>query len=621
MRASAVTNNNALHDLLMSCDYEPIGDYALIGDCRSAALVSRSGSIDWLCLPHFSAPSVFAAILDRERGGRFLMRPRGATGVSRQYVGASAVLATCFQCGSGAVTLTDFMPWAAAVQDCTQRLVRIVECTAGEAVVDVIYQPRPDYARTLPAIAQTDAHVWRFGDGDADIVLQADRPLELLADDDLVAGTWHLAAGERATLVFGRYPRAADAAPTPNAGCVHVEDTLRAWHAWRERWTYNGPFPKAVLRSCLTLKLLDYHHTGAVIAAPTTSLPESFAAGRNWDYRYCWLRDTSLLLQSFVDLGFAQESADFLAWLLKVSREPRLRPLYGLDGQPAPAEIVLPHLEGYRGRAPVRVGNAANEQLQLDIYGEVMQTAYRFVTRGGTLTDGAKALLASLGDAVCQLWREPDQSIWETRNPPRHYTYSKLMCWVALDRLVEMHRIVPLGIDPKRIRQERDAIRDEIERRGFDAKVGSYVGFFGGTAPDASLLLMLRYGYSHAGDPRLQGTYRYIADTLSVNGFLYRYPPGETYDGVAGPENLFAVCSFWEVDYLARAGKVDDAVRLFERLLTLANDVGLYAEQFDAATRAPLGNFPQAFSHSGLITAALAIDQAMHGKRGVHVPT
>ncbi|NTV10363.1 MAG: glycoside hydrolase family 15 protein [Zoogloea sp.] len=604
----------AMHPLLKACGYEPIADYALIGNCRTGALVSRNGSIDWLCLPHFSAPSVFGALLDRARGGRLLVRPRDIVKVERRYAGNSAVLETSFHCASGSMRLTDAMPVPAGSARCNS-LVRLAECLAGSVCVDVIYQPRPDYGRSVPGLRPCGGNGWLFMHGGHAVLFQSDAALSP-SGPGLVAGTHHLQAGSACRFALLDPSDAERTDAGLDAVHARLAETRRWWEAWYGQCTYRGDYAAAVVRSCLTLKLLTYQPSGAVMAALTTSLPESLSAARNWDYRYCWLRDTSLLEQSFIGLGFRDESEDFLHWLLHVRHRPRLQPLYDLAGELVPDERTLAHLEGYRKCGPVRVGNSAHRQLQLDIYGELVQTAYRFATRGGRLDMPEKRFLAAVGRAVCRLWREPDQSIWEARTPPRHYTYSSLMCWVALDRLIALHQEGILDIDVGALRQEREQIRSAIDSRGFNAELGSYVGYFGGHDPDASLLLMTRYRYLPTDDPRMAGTYRHIMNRLSTDGLLFRYPPGGSYDGVDGAENLFAVCNFWAVDYLARAGKVDEAARLFERLLDFANDVGLYAEQFGVESREPWGNFPQAFSHSGLVTAALALEQARAGKRG-----
>ena len=397
-----------------------------------------------------------------------------------------------------------------------------------------------------------------------------------------------------------------------------LDATVTWWRDWSSRCQYRGPYRDAVVRSALALKLLTFCLSGAIIAAATTSLPEGESGDRNWDYRYCWLRDTSLVLQAFLDLGYTTESAAFLDWLLHETRltRPRLQVLYDLFGESRLDERELRYLEGYRGIGPVRVGNAAHTQAQHDVYGEVILTADSFVRRGGVLTRGEQKLLAGFGRIVCDIWRQPDHGIWEIRLPPRHNTHSKLMCWVALDRLLDLRERIGLRIDEHAVRAQREAIRQDIEKHAYDVQRASYTGYYGGDAPDAALLLLARYGFVEAGDARMIGTCRYIERALAVDGMLYRYPPGAGYDGVPGAEHLFAICTFWLVDYLARAGELDRARTLFERTLVCANDVGLFAEELDVTTKAPMGNFPQAFTHVGLITAALALEQAEQGRRG-----
>lgn len=603
-------------------DYVPIEDYAVIGNCRTAALVSRGGSLDWLCVPDFSSPSLFAALLDHERGGRFALSPRDVTAIKRRYESNSAVLKTRFRCVGGVAELTEFFPLPAA-SDERDRLVRIIRCISGKIEYEMLFQPRPDYGRQSVDIDYI-APSWTCRVGtDTVAVLSTDAAHEgAIVEASTIGGKYLLTEGQAHCYVLRYRTNGAlsETALSPAGDCGEAA-TVAWWKSWCDRCNYAGPHKDMVMRSCLTLKLLTYEATGAVMAALTTSLPEAMDADRNWDYRYCWLRDTSLLLQSFIDMGFEDESESFLNWLLGVGRKPRLMPFYDAHGRSSDSETILHHLEGYRGRGPVRVGNAAGSQLQLDIYGELLQTAYRYAARGGRFSSDEKALLVALGDAVCRLWREPDRSIWETRGPPRHHTYSKVMCWVALDRLLGLDDLDPLGLDRHCLMEQRESIRQEIDQKGFSPRLGSYVGYYGGEVPDASLLLMARYGYRPAGDPRMRGTFEAIMATLSRDGLLYRYPPGSGYDGVPGNENLFAVCSFWAVDYLARLGEGKRAEALFERLLGFANDVGLYSEEFQAGTNAALGNFPQAFTHSGVITAAIALEQARRGKTGDQIST
>ena len=599
-----------------------IEDYAVIGNCRTLALVSRFGSIDWLCLPHFSAPSYFGALLDRARGGRFAVTPARVERVEQAYVEGSNVLRTTFACADGVLELTDFMAMNESPSGHgadTQRsfeVVRIARCLAGAVELQALYQPRPDYAAAVPRLVAEAPGCWRCEWPAAATRLFTQLPLAPTAPGTLEARVV-LRAGEQADAVLSAPDLASDRA-APAAPAQHVDAALAAtlawWHAWCARSGYAGPYREAVMRSALALKLLTYSPSGAVVAAGTTSLPEDPADGaRNWDYRFCWLRDTSLVLQSFMDLGYIAESEAFLGWLLHATKatRPRLQVMYDIHGATELGEHVLATLAGYHGIGPVRVGNAASKQAQNDIYGEVVGTAAEFVQRGGRLDDDEKLLVAGFADVVCRIWRQPDQGIWEIRLPPRHNTHSKLMCWAALDRALWLHGAVGIPIDAPRVRAERDALRADIDAHAWNAGLGGYVGYYGGAAPDASLLLMPRLGYLAANDARMQGTLRLILGQLGAgsDGLLYRYPPGGAYDGLSGRENLFAICSFWCVDCLARQGRLDEAHALFERLLALRNPLGLYAEEFDARTLSPLGNFPQAFSHVGMITAALALTQ------------
>nr|WP_255428217.1 glycoside hydrolase family 15 protein [Ramlibacter cellulosilyticus] len=596
-----------------------IGDHAAIGDCRSLALVSRHGSIDWFCTPVFSAPSVFGALLDAERGGHYLLAPPAHTLLSvpqQQYEPGSNVLRTTYTCAGGTVEALDFMPVAEAGASSDERvpqqLIRSLRCTGGEVELAGRLQPRPAYAARQVAWRALHPQAWRC---DADgFSLSFCSTLPFRAEgQDLVASS-RMREGERHVSLIQ-----APAATRINVAALATDveerlaSTLAWWRAWCGRCTYRGPHAGDVVRSALTLKLLTYRPSGAVVAAATTSIPEGPDGRRNWDYRYCWLRDTSLVLHAFVDLGYVGESDAFLRWLLHATRSTgdRLQVVYDVHGEPLLAEHVVGSLAGYHGIGPVRIGNAASGQVQHDVYGEVLLTACEHARAGGMLDPGEKQLLARLAHRICAIWRQPDQGIWEVRLPPRHNTHSKLMCWAGLDRALWLHDRHGVPLDRAHVARERELLRADIDASGFDASLDSYVGVYGTQWADASLLLIPRLGYLPARDPRVLGTVQRIFRELSVKGLLYRYPPDQGYDGVSGEEHLFAICNFWAVDCLVRQGRVDEALRMYERLLSLRNHVGLYAEEFRVENGTPMGNFPQAFSHVGLITAALALGQAM----------
>ena len=595
-----------------------IADYAAIGNCKSLALVSDRGSVDWWCLPHFSGPSVFGALLDAERGGRFAIAPRGVQEARQHYLPDSNVLRTVMRCDGGVVEVDD----ALAVDDAAGRrsrelapaheLIRIARCVEGEVEVEAVFEPRPGYARRLPALARRGRLGWHCSLGSTAVHLFSSFAFEAAEPGRLVA-IERLRRGEQREASLGSSENEiAIIPPLGDALGARMAATDAWWRAWCADCRYTGPYRDAVRRSALALKLLSCSLTGAVVAAATTSLPEGADGARNWDYRYCWLRDTSLVLQSFIELGHAAEAAAFLGWLLHATRltQPRLQVVYDIYGKSRLRERELPSLRGHRGIGPVRIGNAASRQLQLDVYGEVVVTAHEFVCSGGRLHADEQALVAGFATTAAALWREPDQGIWEIRLPPRHNTHSKLMCWVAIDRALALHARIGLPVDAAALDRERDALRADIDAHGYDAALGSYVGAYGAREADASLLLMPRLGYLAADDPRMLGTLRHVERELGVGPLLYRYPPGPAYDGVEGRDNPFLMCSFWRVECLARLGRLDEAHTLFEQLLALRSPAGLLAEEADAERCEALGNYPQAFSHAGLIAAALALEAA-----------
>jgi GH15 family glucan-1,4-alpha-glucosidase len=592
----------------------PIADYAIIGDCRSVALVSRTGSIDWLCWPRFDSPSLFGALLDPERGGRMVVRPAGAFQSSHRYLGRTNVLETTFRTGTGVLRLVDFMPVASEddkshILWAGHQVLRQLECVEGEVEVEVRCDPRPDYGRVVPRLRDRGPLGIYYEHRARALVLRSELPLTLSRDRSEAVGRHRLVRGERRAVALVYSDRAPAILPPLAAEAeVKLRATLAWWEAWASRCAYTGPFQDAVVRSALALKLLAYAPSGAVVAAPTTSLPEYLGGVRNWDYRYCWLRDTSLTLQALFDLGYPAEAEAFIWWLRQATRltAPEIQVLYDVYGESHLPERTLDHLAGYAGSRPVRIGNDAHNQLQLDIYGEVLDAAHQFALRGGRLDRSTGRFLVGLGETVCRRWREPDEGIWEVRGGRRHHTYSKAMCWVALDRLIDLHGARHLSAPVDRFRTVRDEIRQAIERSGYSEERKSYVSVFDGRDLDASLLLLARYGYTPARSPRMDSTWTAIQRELARGPLFYRYRAEG--DGLPAGEGAFGICCFWAVDYLARRDDLDGAHQAFEQLMGYASDTGLFAEEIDPDSGLALGNFPQAFTHVGLIDAALSLE-------------
>jgi GH15 family glucan-1,4-alpha-glucosidase len=591
-----------------------IGDYAAIGDCRSAALISRGGSIDWLCLPRFDGPAVFASILDAERGGCFRVRPASASTATRGYVGDTNVLQTTFTTISGSVRLTDLMPVDSERGKARElwpehELLRKVECLHGRVEIEVLFDPRFDYGRVAPRISSRTPGLFYAEHGTGALALSTDFPLPPPGESGGVAGTVLMEPGDCRYLSM-TYAHGMPAVLAPLGGYAEhrIDRSIRWWHDWTSACRYDGPYRDAVVRSALVLKLLSYAPSGAITAAPTTSLPERIGGMRNWDYRYCWLRDAALTLGALCDLGFEVEAEAFLSWLLHATHLtwPHPRAVYGVYGEPRLPERELPALSGYAGSRPVRVGNLAAEQLQLDVYGELVEAAFVWITRGGALDRASTRKLVELGRAVCTRWREPDDGIWERRAGRRHHTHSKAMCWVALDRLVKLHEAGHLRVPVSQFAGERDAIRGEIEARGYNDRLGTYVSTLDGDELDASLLALAIHGYADPAGARMRSTCDRLRERLGANTLMYRYVED---DGLPPGEGAFGICAFWEVQCRAMRGDRSAAVGQFEGLLHCANDVGLFAEETDPDTAAALGNFPQGLTHVGLIAAALSLQE------------
>jgi GH15 family glucan-1,4-alpha-glucosidase len=588
---------------------DAIADYAVIGDCRTAALISRRGSIDWLCLPYFSSPSVFGAILDRSRGGSFSVRLDGLRSCSRRYVEGTNVLETTLWADGAAVRLTDFMPLPEGAGIAPMReVLRRVECIEGDARLCVEISPKPDYGRRKPRLERRGPRSWTWSWGNEWLRLAPE--CELTPAGDAVVGDIALRGGQEVwmSLVSSKGEIGVHA-PLGAAAVQRLESTLEWWRDWSGRARYEGPHRKEVLRSALVLKLLTYCLSGAVVAAPTTSLPEALGAERNWDYRYCWLRDAALTMRALTRLGYFDEARSFLDWLLHATRLtwPRLRVLYDVYGRPEIDETALPHWRGFRESRPVRIGNAAEKQLQLDVYGAVCFAAREFWRATGELTSPEARLLQGFARTAGNCWQEPDHGLWEIRGTRRHYTFSKVMCWVALD---VANNLSDAGLVDRsqRCAEACEAIRNLVETRGYSAGLRSYVATLDGDRADASLLLLSALGYQDARSSRMRSTFALVHRQLERHGLLMRYCEGT--DGFPSREGAFGICSFWAVDQLARRGDVAAARRTFERVLGYSNDVGLLAEEIDPETGTQLGNFPQAYTHVGVINAALAVAAA-----------
>jgi GH15 family glucan-1,4-alpha-glucosidase len=588
-------------------EYVPLADYAAIGDGRTVALVARDGSVDWLCLPDLDSPSVFAAVLDADRGGRFALEPEIPARVQRRYLLDTNVLETTFTTDRGVVRVTDALALPGSDLGPTRELIRRVECVSGRVPMHWRMAPAFGYGAVPPAIER-----------------RGRIPVAMRGRDALAVCSWD--AGEAQIdggAIFGRFEAEPSARPLL-ALCAahqeplvfpareHVEARLDATTAYWRRWAadraYSGPWRDAVIRSALALKLLVHAPSGAIAAAATASLPEEIGGERNWDYRFCWVRDSAFTLATFLHLGCGREAEAFFWWLLHASQltHPRLQVLYRLDGGERATERVL-ELDGYRGSRPVRVGNAAAEQTQLDIYGDLLKTALIYTQAGGRLDRETARRLAEIADFVCRIWRQADSGIWEVRSRPMHFTHSKMMCWVALDCAL---RLADGGHVSSRHAQawlaERLAIGEFIEARCWSPRLRSYTRHAGGDDVDASLLLGVLLGYQGPRD-RLAATVDAVRRELGHGPLLARYS-GE--DGLGGAEGAFLCCSFWLADALARIGRLDDATTLMEQLIALANDVGVYCEEFHPRTGDPLGNLPQGLVHLALINAAVSIAKA-----------
>ena len=593
--------------------YPPIADYAAIGCTRSVALISRGGSIDWLCWPRFDSASVFGRILDAEKGGFFAIRPSVEHEAKRRYLDGTNVIETTFTTDTGVARMLDLMPVFTEEEKQKnlspfRQLLRRIEVIEGEVPIEIVYAPRPDYGRITPRLeVRRDSVYCSWGAR----VLNLRSDAEFMIGEGTATSRVTLHAGESRTFALGFDEETPAVLPSLDAAS-EIERTIAFWRTWSSQLTYDGPYRDLVLRSVLVLKLLTYAPTGAIIAAPTTSLPEWIGGVRNWDYRYCWLRDASWTVSALYDCGFSNEGAAFLDWLLYSTRltQPHLQMLYDVFGESSVPEKTLDHLDGYRGSRPVRIGNDAHSQFQLDVYGEVLGAVEEATRRGETLDRDVQHLLRRLTEIVCKRWEEPDAGIWEKRGDPRQHVHGKVMAWSALDSAQRIAERCHMKIDEARVEKAKADIKEAVLTHGFDARRNTFTGIFDDEEVDASLLFIARVGFIDPTDPRMLGTIDAIRNDLGHDGLIYRYDSRKTEDGLPPGEGVFLACTFWLVEAMALAGRVDEARTLFDDVIRHGNDAGLFAEEIDVPSGALLGNFPQALSHIALLNAALHLEEA-----------
>ncbi|HEV7146453.1 MAG TPA: glycoside hydrolase family 15 protein [Pedococcus sp.] len=580
-----------------------IEDYGLVGDLRAAALVSRNGSVDWLCLPRFDSPSCFSALLGDERHGRWLVAPADEVlTTTRRYRPDTLILDTEFETADGAVRVTDFMPPRG---EGPPRFMRIVEGLRGRVPMRLELALRPDYGSITPWTELVPDGVMATAGADA---FRLSTPRSLAVDNGTATAEFDAIEGARERFTLTWHPAHRETPPVEDADSA-LARTETWWRDWTSRGRYEGAYRAEVMRSLIVLKAMTYETTGALVAAPTTSLPEDIGGVRNWDYRYCWLRDSVLALQALIAAEYVDEAMAFRDFLLHTATgDPsKLQIMYAIAGERRLTEFELPDLPGYEGSRPVRVGNAASEQFQLDVYGEVLNVAYLGVQLRGRIELRLWPRWRNAIEYVETIWREPDDGIWESRGPRRHYTYSKVMAWVVFDRAVRLAEEFDLESPLERWRLTRDEIHQEICERGYDPERQTFTQYYGSSELDASVLNIPLVGFLPGSDERVTGTIDAIVRELGRDGFVSRYSTSATDDGLTGDEGQFLACSFWLVSALAANGRTPEARVLFERLLGLANDLGLLAEEYDVRRQRQVGNFPQAFSHLTLVLAAQAI--------------
>jgi len=587
--------------------YKPISDYGLIGDMHSAALVGLDGSIDWLCFPRFDSPSVFAAILDDAKGGRFRLAPVTTYRSEQRYQRDTNILCTTFTIDGGQVEVLDLMPIGKDAKSSDHVVLRIVRGLSGSMELECLFDPRLDYARGPTRLRSAAGGVIAEKD-EARLALTS--PVALKVLDGTASANFSVRKGDEVVFML---QWGAEQPPSTTVWKEQVEFTAHEWQDVANSIEYEGSWRDELVRSVLVLHLLLYMPTGALVAAPTTSLPEWIGGNRNWDYRYCWIRDSAFVLDAFDRLGHTGEAARFMEWLVCFCKScgERLQTLYGVEYEEDLPETLLDHLEGYRRSQPVRIGNAAHGQLQMDIFGEFMVACSTFHRAGGAISDEMWATIESFAQVVMDNWRRADRGIWEERGRRRHFVHSKVMCWLALDRSIAIGEATGRAANLARWRRTRDTIHRDVLRRGWNEERRSFVQYYGAKHTDAALLMLPMVGFLPAGDPRMRSTAKRIREELDAEGMLRRYLTERTDDGVGGAEGVLTMCTLWLVGYLTSIGKLDDAQELFERVLSYGNHLGLFSEMVDPRTGDALGNFPQAFTHVSLIHTIRNLDLAL----------
>ncbi len=584
----------------------PIEDYAMIGDCHTAALVSKQGSIDWLCLPHFDSPACFAALLGSSENGHWSITPTDPVrSVRRRYREGTLILDTEFETDRGSVTLTDFMTPRKEMPE----LVRLIVGTRGQVQLNLELVIRFDYGSVVPWVRRTDSGISAIAGPDM-LSLRTEVPLR--GENFKTVAAFTVNEGQNISFDLAWYPSHQNE-PRPLDVNATLQDTNDWWRDWSNRCSYQGEWRDPVMRSLITLKALTFLPTGGIVAAPTTSIPELLGGVRNWDYRFCWVRDATLTLHSLLDAGYQDEAREWREWLLRaVAGSPsELNIVYGLRGERRLTELELPWLPGYEKSAPVRTGNAAYKQFQLDIFGEVANTLFQCRQSGlGSAEDSGEDVAEALLEFLESGWDRPDEGIWEMRGPRRHFVHSKIMAWVAVDRAIRSEEQGWFAGDIDRWKRLRATIHNQVCEQGFDTGLNSFVQYYGSKHLDASILMMPLVGFLSANDARVVGTVKAIETHLMGNGFVARYTQDPAVDGMPHGEAMFLACSFWLADNYCLQNRRQDALRMFDRLLNIRNDVGLLSEEYDPVQKRLLGNFPQAFSHVGLVNTALNLSRS-----------